>query len=243
MASVTSDCLPSSAWQALSAKGWQCQRIGLEQTALLVLDNFHPEPQLLKQQALLCRFAADASNFYPGVRAVTPVEYQQHLLSLLPVLRSSYAPDASHLQLLLSAFALACTPATQLKPIQMLPHFDAVSNLQLAMVHYLCDEPFGGTAFYRHQTTQFERITTERLPVYGQQLKQQAMAARLHEKPQYMAGDSVLFQQIAYVPAKFNRLVIYPGNLLHSGVMNGSVVHTADPNSGRLTVSSFLQLR
>ena len=219
-----------------------CQLIGTEQTPLLVIDQFFPASDWLWQQAQHGAYQADPANFYPGVRAPTPQSYQDALQNLLPLLQQVYAPQARQLTVLSSAFSLACKPAEQLKPIQMLPHFDTVEPHQLAMVHYLCDGRHGGTAFYRHRYTGFERISAERLQSYGPVLKQQAMAARLHEAPRYMHGSSALFQQIGEVEACFNRAVIYPGNLLHSGNIRELSAAAADPAQGRLTISSFLQL-
>jgi len=225
----------------------ECQLIGAEQTPLLIIDDLLTDSHWLQQQALAGDYQADPANFYPGVRCQTPAPYQQALAALLPVLQRVYAPQVDapqtqQLRLLTSAFSLASTPAEQLKPIQMLPHFDTVEPLQLAMVHYLCDESHGGTAFYRHQQTGFERIDAARLPSYATLLKQQAMAARLHENPSYMSGDTELFQQIAKVEARVNRAIIYPGNLLHSGDIRQVGAKAADPAHGRLTISSFLQL-
>ncbi len=220
----------------------ECQIIGSEQTPLLIIDDLLNDSHWLQQQALAGDYQADPANFYPGIRCQTPAPYQQALSALLPLLQRVYAPQAQQLRLLTSAFSLASTPAGQLKPIQMLPHFDTVEPLQLAMVHYLCDASHGGTAFYRHQYTGFERIDAARLPSYATLLKQQAMAARLHENPSYISGDTELFQQITKVEARVNRAIIYPGNLLHSGDIQQVGAKAADPAHGRLTISSFLQL-
>lgn len=220
----------------------ECQLIGTEQTPLLIIDDLLIDSHWLQQQALAGDYQADPANFYPGIRCQTPALYQHALSVLLPLLQRVYAPRAQQLRLLTSAFSLASTPAEQLKPIQMLPHFDTVEPLQLAMVHYLCDASHGGTAFYRHQSTGFERIDAARLPSYATLLKQQAMAARLHENPSYMSGDTELFRQIAKVEARVNRAIIYPGNLLHSGDIRLVGAKAADPAHGRLTISSFLQL-
>ncbi len=220
----------------------ECKVIGSEQTPLLIIDDLLNDSHWLQQQALAGDYQADPANFYPGIRSQTPALYQHALSVLLPLLQRVYAPRAQQLRLLTSAFSLASTPAEQLKPIQMLPHFDTVEPLQLAMVHYLCDASHGGTAFYRHQSTGFERIDAARLPSYATLLKQQAMAARLHENPSYIRGDTELFQQIAKVEARVNRAIIYPGNLLHSGDIRQIGANAADPAHGRLTISSFLQL-
>jgi hypothetical protein len=137
---------------------------------------------------------------------------------------------------------MSTTPATQIRPIQMLPHIDATTPQQLAMVHYLCGPEQGGTSFYRHRETGFERIRAERLTGYSATLKAEAQAAQLHLQPGYIDGDTSLFQRIYQVDAKANRAIIYPGNLLHSGDIRPENGLSAEPRQGRLTISSFLQL-
>jgi len=41
------------------------------------------------------------------------------------------------------------------------------------------------------------------------------------------------------MPARFNRLVVYRGSLLHSAVVNPQLSISADPRKGRLTLNSF----
>lgn len=220
----------------------QFLQLGLERTPLLVIDNVLLETDWLCQQAQQAKFSGQADNYYPGIRAVSPLVYQQAITqALFPLLHNVFAPKATGLRTLMSAYSIATTGVQELRPIQMLPHFDTVEPLQLAMVHYLCSEEFGGTSFYRHNETGFERITAARLPAYAGLLKQQAKAARLHERPGYMNGTTLLFERLHQVSAQMNRVVIYPGNLLHSGDIQAARL-SADPTKGRLTISSFLQL-
>ncbi|MBU2428391.1 MAG: hypothetical protein KKA56_16045 [Gammaproteobacteria bacterium] len=219
--------------------------IGREATPLLVIDDLVLDPDWLIASA--CEtpdFTADPANFYPGVRKPTPTPYSQALQkTLLPLLQSVFnASQPTALQVLMSAFALSTTPASKLRPIQMLPHIDASTSNQLAMVHYLAGAELGGTSFYRHRQTGYERITAERLPRYSAQLKAEAQAAKLHEHPAYMGGDNALFSRIHQIEAKPNRAIIYPGNLLHSGDIQPETGLSAHPKFGRLTISSFLQL-
>jgi hypothetical protein len=109
-------------------------------------------------------------------------------------------------------------------------------------VHYLCGPEHGGTSFYRHRETGFERISAERLAGYSAKLKTEAQAAQLHLQPGYIDGDTSMFQRIYQVDAKPNRAIIYPGNLLHSGDIRPESGLSATPSQGRLTISSFLQL-
>jgi hypothetical protein len=49
-----------------------------------------------------------------------------------------------------------------------------------------------------------------------------------------------LYHQIEYRP---NRLVIYPGNLLHSTIVNPQTDIDANPSSGRLTTNIFINFQ
>jgi hypothetical protein len=219
-------------------------RIGDEATPLLIIDDLVTDLDcIIKAAGQGSDFQTDPANFYPGIRKPAPQLYQQALqTALLPLLQAVFSPQASRLHSLQSAFSLSTTPASQLRPIQMLPHIDATTPNQLAMVHYLCGPEHGGTSFYRHRETGFARISAERLAGYSTKLKAEAQAAQLHLQPGYIDGDTPLFQRIYQVEAKPNRAIIYPGNLLHSGDIREGLDLSADPRHGRLTISSFLQL-
>jgi hypothetical protein len=227
------------------ADGISQLQIGKERSMLLIIDDLVLDPQWLQDVAANgTAFSADPANFYPGIRKTTPPLYQQALhIALLPLLKTVFQQaKAQELQLLMSAYSLSTTPPSQLRPIQMLPHIDTTASQQLAMVHYLCGPELGGTSFYRHRQTGFERISQSRLPEYSVLLKAEAQAAQLHQQPAYASGDTSIFQRIYQVEAKPNRAIIYPGNLLHSGDIREGVGLSANPRQGRLTISSFLQL-
>ncbi len=51
------------------------------------------------------------------------------------------------------------------------------------------------------------------------------------------------FELIAEVEHRPNRLVAYPGNLLHSGLIRPDVDITPDPATGRLTANLFFHFK
>lgn len=213
---------------------------------VIVIDHFYPDVAALRAAACepSAEFVRDAANFYPGARRQAPAQYQQFLSQLQPLLQNVYGHTPwggpSPWQVLQAAFALTSTPPDKLRPIQMLPHFDTVSPTTLALVHYLVGPEHGGTSFYRHRSSGLSCITEQTLPAYGAALKQQAIAARLHEHPRYQAGDCALFQRIGQVSAAVNRVAIYPAHLLHSGDILQADRLSPDPRVGRLTVSCLL---
>ena len=102
---------------------------------------------------------------YPGVRAAVARQLLKPLLHALdPLIRSIFGYEATILDD--AYYSLVTTAPADLTPIQRLPHFDGVESNRLALLHYLSPEQPGGTAFYRHRTTGFEGVTSERLPVY-----------------------------------------------------------------------------
>jgi hypothetical protein len=220
--------------------------IGEEKIPVLVIDGLVINPKQLIDLACSNEiseqdFQQQKSDYYPGIRKVTPSRYNEQICQLLPRFKKSFSlPNASKADIIMSAFSITTTAVEQLRPIQMLPHFDAPANNRFAMVHYLCNEEHGGTSLYRHKSSGFERISIDRLSSYRQQLKKQAIAEKLHEDPKYIAGDTSLFEQIYSVEAKMNRAVIYPSNALHSGNIRPEKGLLSDPKKGRLTISSFI---
>ena len=219
--------------------------LGNEQTPLLIIDNFALSPESLVTFAKDgASFLPDRDNFYPGKRKAAPDEYREHLGSLfLSYVKKAFALEAKIVETVVSALAISDLPPEQLRPIQMLPHFDSCASNQFAVVHYLCEREHGGTCFYRHRKTGFERISRSRLARYGAELKQEAIANRLHLNPAYMQGSNNMFEQIHLVEACMNRAIIYPSNLLHSGNINPAAGLSSAPEKGRLTLGSFIQIR
>ena len=236
----------TSPYQINSQADVQIKRIGNEQQALLIIDNFLDSPQTAIDAAgSACDYREDASDFYPGARKLTEPEYARQVLNYLQQLTPSLQgifniPDSFSAKPLLSAYSMTTTLPDQLRPIQCVPHIDTHEGHHLAVVHYLCSEDFGGTAFYRHIDSGFEQINQPRLQPYFKTLKSQVKSGILG-KSAYMDGDNALFTRIANVDVKFNRALIYQSNCLHSGNIRPELGLSANPKEGRLTANTFMQ--
>lgn len=55
-----------------------------------------------------------------------------------------------------------------------------------------------------------------------------------------MRGSDEIFEQIGSVEAVPDRLIIYHGSLLHSGIVPQGMTFSADPRLGRLTANIFI---
>ena len=213
------------------------EELGAERVALWTIDRCHPDPQSLRRHAAGQRFERREGDYYPGLRAPVPQSYREWIVALLEPVLGARGPAS--LSLLDCTFALACDDPAKLAPIQLIPHFDSLEGDLFAAVHYLCAPPFAGTAFFRHRRTGFERIDATRIARFQQGLTADAREYGLpHER--YHGEASAAFEQIGLAPLECNRIVAYPANCLHSGLL-GAAALSAEPGSGRLTITTLLR--
>lgn len=213
-------------------------RHGEEQEPVVVIDGFADAPERLVADAGFLSFRPIGEH-YPGVRAVvSPVMLRPLLMRLEPVIAEVFGLAAT--SVLDAWYSLVTTAPADLAAIQRLPHFDGVEPGRLALLHYLSRDERGGTAFYRHRTTGFETVSASRLDAY-----RAALAADLAREgmpgPAYIGGDTPIFEQVAAHEGRFNRAILYRGNTLHCALLPDDMTLTDDPETGRLTVNTFLQ--
>jgi len=211
--------------------------------SIVFIDDFLEDPRVLVDAACQSRFEQPATRAeqkgYPGVRASAPMAYTQVLTELLdPLIKVNFqVPEHLDVKVGLSAFSLTTTSPDELGPLQRTPHFDASTPHYMAALLYLCDETHGGTGFYRHNATGWQRITAENRERYLDVFH--AEVNRRHPPARYFDRSDEQFTLLGMMPARFNRLVVYPGSLLHSACINPARSLSGDPRQGRLTVNTF----
>ncbi|GGY62395.1 hypothetical protein GCM10011613_02350 [Cellvibrio zantedeschiae] len=206
---------------------------------------------ILKQPNNLIAFAA-ANNFspyaghgtgkgYPGLRLTPPSDYSNTIVDFIkPLIRSEFAiPENLEMGKSECALSLMTTKPEELGPLQCVPHFDTSNINQFAVLLYLCGQPHGGTAFYRHNATGLEFITPATKDRYLDMF-----FAELNEKrpaQQYFSESNERFTKIGFLPAALNRMVIYRSCVIHSPYLidPGRSINS-DPRTGRLTVNTFV---
>lgn len=222
----------------------QILRIGKEKNPILIIDNFADNAGELCTLAEDGEpFVAQASDFYPGLRKPAPAHYREYLQKALATdIANLFGLSASaQVTVDLSVYSLVTTPANQLRPIQCVPHMDTQDPSHIAAVHYLCDEKYDGTSFYRHRSTGFESVDASRMNGYFSQLKEEVIQQG-RAVAGYINGSTSLFECTAHIELKFNRLILYRGNCLHAGNIDPTLGLTPSPRSGRLTINSFLRI-
>ena len=228
--------------QSFHVNTYEVLAIGNEQTCAIVIDDFAKDVVSIRDEA--CRipdYAEDGKTGYPGVRTPLPGAYVKTVMeAITPLLYEQYAiPSTLSPNVELAYYSLLTTPARKLNPLQRLPHFDTNNTHYYAVLHYLNEGDFGGTGFFRHRPTGFERVTRARSDIYKQSASA-FMAVRGLPEEKYINSSTNHYELITGVAYKANRLVIYPGNLLHSGLVSEAVDVCSDPARGRLTANIFI---
>lgn len=216
------------------------EEIGHERNAVIIIDNAVPHAETLVDAAASQGGFDRRGPYYPGIRAPAPAAYVDAVGRLYGGLicrvfgwqAEGMLPDGCD-------FSLVTTPPEDLVLYQRLPHIDGTTPDLVAMLHYLSGPETGGTGFYRHTSTGYESLTDGCHAGYTQAL--QAELARDGEPPRGYPGASPHFEQVAAYPCAFNRILVYRGNLLHSGLIPDDLPLSADPRSGRLTLNTFFR--
>lgn len=219
--------------------------IGGRQTCW-VIDDALRDPEALVAHAVAQRaaFAETDHNAYPGPELRMPDAFSAQLDAFF----------AAHVRRLLGArrtermysrLALTTTPPERLAPSQSICHVDRLSvdpgHCVIASVLYLFhDERLGGTGFYAPKRPP-ETIVP--LVVDAGKLDAAAFEAKYGLRTGYMTASNAFFEKVATVPARWNRMIFYPGTLFHSGEIAHPELLSDDPRTGRLTLNGFFTCR
>lgn len=219
------------------------QSVNIGEHQALIIDDFLEDPDALRDIAARSNFSlypgyAERKG-YPGIRAEAPIDYSYTITELLePLIKAHFGvPEQRALRKSICAFSLTTMAAEELGPLQRTPHFDASTPYHMAVLLFLCNENHGGTGFYRHKATGIQQITEGNrehyLDVYYEEINAQRPAQR------YFDASNTHFEFLGMIPAKYNRMVIYPGSLLHTACINPAISINPNPIHGRLTVNTF----
>lgn len=216
------------------------ERIGAEAQPLVILDGFAPDPDGLRSVAQTAEFTP-ALNHFPGVRAALPADYLKTQIPIIAAAVGEAFGRTGPITVVDASFSIVSTPTGELTIPQRLPHIDAFTEDRIALIHYLLPAGGDGTAFFRHRATGFETIDDTRRELFFRHLDIEMRHGGV-PPPEYVLGDTPLFECIGNEPARFNRALLYRSWNLHSGAISPDNALTADPGAGRLTVTGFFSI-
>jgi hypothetical protein len=218
------------------------QHLGDSRSALVVIDEFTGAvDKVVEAAAALAPYPKVSGSYYPGLRRVigpsdgAAFSYVQHVLeAIAPFVGGAFGVQGYGCRE--ASFSMVTASPASLGPQQRMPHFDSTDPKVIAVLHYLSDTPGTGTAFFRQRSTGIETVEDRNLRSFMAAAQQDS--ARLEG---YIASDNLFYERIGFVEAVPDRLIIYQGRLLHSGVIPPGMDFSDDPRKGRLTGNLFLQ--
>ena len=219
----------------------ELRRVGEAQNPVVVVDDFTGAvDEVVELAAAMAPFPASSGSYYPGLRQPIAVgdaayNYVERLLRAAgPFIGGGF--DVDTFELLEASFSMVTTAPSALDPAQRAPHFDSTDPDYLALLHYLSDTP--GTAFFRQRATGIELVDDGNVDRFV------ATARRVNgDLSGYTHGSNQHYEQIGQVEGVRDRLAIYRGSMLHSGIIPPDMAFCADPRLGRLTANIFVRGR
>lgn len=217
------------------------RRVGEARSPVVVIDDFSGAvDEVVGLAAAMAPFPSSGGTYYPGLRQPITAGhaaygYVERLLEAAgPFIGGGF--DVDTFELLEASFSMVTTPPGALDPAQRAPHFDSTDPDYLAVLHYLSDTP--GTAFFRQRATGIELVDDRNVDRFV------ATARRVNgDLSGYTAGPNQHYDQIGQIEGLRDRLAIYRGSMLHSGLIPPDMAFSADPRLGRLTANIFIKGR
>jgi hypothetical protein len=211
----------------------------------VVIDDFSGDPDgLIEIAAGMTPFPPVGEGYYPGLRRfITDADraasnyVDRTLEALAPFIAGAFGVDG--FDLLDASFSMVTSDPAALQPPQRAPHFDTIDPKYYAVLHYLNVPSGTGTAFFRQRSTGLERVTEANVDIFVRVAKREM--ATLPTDSGYILGGNPHYEQIGAVDAVSDRLIIYPGSLLHSAIVPPGMNRSANPHEGRLTANIFVR--
>ncbi len=210
--------------------------------ACYVIDDalLHPERLVGYAQEHRARFGLAPHNAYPGLELRMPEGFSAQLDDFFRM-HVRTALGARRTQRMYSRLSMVTLLPHTLQPRQSICHRDRLTlapNLCIAasVLYLFKDAALGGTSFFAPTRPAHE---IERLMRDSATLDSVEFARAYSILPGYMTDSNEFFKKVLTVPARWNRLIFYDGNVFHTGDIANPAKLSADPQTGRLTLNGF----
>lgn len=223
----------------------QIINVGKDNIPVIIIDDFAVSTaDIIIDACQNTTFEGVENSHYPGVRSQLPKPYVIAVLQAIYQLIAKVYKVPLQLQLQPQEiyYSLITYLESELSLIQRMPHFDTSRHYYFAVLHYLNNGSHGNTGLFRHVPTQLERVEDNNVNNYL--TAAQTYIDQHGEPPQtYFTGSDEHFELYHEIEYRPNRLVIYPGHLLHSIIVCPEKDIDANPETGRLTANMFIEFK
>ena len=191
--------------------------------SLIVVDDFYPEPQKVREAALNATYPDPESDKYPGRNSkekfqVRGLDEAVQRIFGEPI-QSHPHPDGPHLRFRMT---LAGETGRNIAHVDPVPPLVAVGIVYLTLPEH-CR---GGTAFYAHRDIEMDTVPSP------EHLQERTGCSDVKSLLQKDGQDPDKWEHLMTVPMRFNRAVLYRPWMWHSAgepfgdsIENGRLIH------------------
>lgn len=225
----------------------QLIRVGTSRQPVVVVDEATGDIlDVIEMVAAMAPLPRVTGGYYPGLRRVIDQRDAKAFAFVVRLLEHS-APfiagafDVGRFELLEASFSMVTVEPVMLHPAQRAPHFDSTDPNFVAVLHYLTVPGTSATAFFRQRSTGIEQVTEANVARFVETAR-----AEVRQQPAgtgYIQGSDAHYEMIERIEAAPDRLLIYRGSMLHSGIIPPKMNRSCDPRQGRLTANVSIRLQ
>ena len=217
----------------------------LDTKPIVIFDDFYTHPESIRNTALSLGYGLSVRQGkykrYPGQRAFISFWQENvisHLIKIYSELELNFQHLLSRVQKQPLTFTIMNDSLKDIHPEQRVPHID--NDTSLIGVVYLTPSNFceGGTAFYRHRESGISYLPPIPSLEIGNLMQEKGfdpfkkkdyvnyikflMYSGIEEVAEETKGSTGLgksnatWELLCFIPMKFNRLILFPGNCFHS---------------------------
>lgn len=211
---------------------------------ILIIDDFFKDPDMVRETALdPQRSWITPKSGYPGQLSFpAPGQIGEIAAYLVNILKRQLR-ETDQIQ-----FSMVTRSEAELNPLQRRPHFDGLCFGGLIYLNPP-DQCQGGTGYFRHKATGISRYPDQLTPDLNQliaklglssleELQKWLTAPPSMDSAGYITETNSEWERIGFVEMKYNRFIIYDGQIFHSAVMQDSDFGST-PGERRLTLNIF----
>ena len=209
----------------------------------LVLDDALIDPERWVQQAILQQenFSSLSDSNFPGIELKISNEVCTALMNFIRIPVKQYL-NTRRILGGKGTLSIVTKRADQLKPYQWICHSDSVNiatgqNVISTALYLFKNPDLGGTNFFKPRKSKF---ATDLFLQAANMMSAEDFERKYAIKPAYLTESNDLFELLATVPAKWNRLIVYDGMQLHNENIQHPELMTDDPENGRLCMNGLI---
>lgn len=213
----------------------------------VIIDDFLQDPHELVEFAAhhAGEFSIPERSYYPGLLFDVNDDAMTDIYRFIRSKMTKHFPFLRGDMNLSTNLSMVTMQPDELSIKQRLCHTDPDTSPNrvnyAALVYLFENEGLGGTGFYRwkdfellQKANAIELVDSEKALAFLQE-----NCATYREPARYMTGSNEIAELLCTIPARFNRLIFYSGDVPHSGAIAAPELLTSDFRKGRLTLNIF----